>query len=392
MNKYLRIWHLLFFLPISLFSQNSLDNVLLQIEKNNTTLAALRLRVDADKLENKTGIYLQNPEFAFNYLWGNPSIIGNRTDISIVQTFDFPTVYSFKSQISEIKNQQVELEYQSQRKSVLLEARLICCDLIYLNAMKSEFSKRLINAQSIANSYKSKFDVGEANILEYNKSKLYLLNLNKEVNMLDIQRDVLLGDLCRLNGGLPIDYLEAKLPIADFPFDFEQWYKLAELSNPLFVWLIKEVEKNKKQISLTTAMSYPKIHAGFMSESVTGQQFQGVTVGLSIPLWENKNSIKLAKANYVALESLIMDKKMQFYNNLKTLHAKTVSLQKTVNDYRTMLQTMDNSVLLKVALEKGEISIIQYIMELTLYYESVNKMLEMEKEMNKSIAILNQYK
>ena len=66
----------------SLFSQNVIDNVLIEIEKNNTTLSALKLRVEADKVGNKTGIYIQNPEFEFNYLWGNPSVVGNRLDIN----------------------------------------------------------------------------------------------------------------------------------------------------------------------------------------------------------------------------------------------------------------------------------------------------------------------
>ena len=144
----------------SLFSQNKIDDVLLEIDKNNTSLSALRSRVEADKIGNKTGIYLQNPELEFNYLWGNPSAIGNRTDFSLKQSFDFPTAYGYKNQISEMRNEQVDLEYQKQRKSLLLESRLICYDLVYTNALISELSKRLDHAQSIANNYKAKFDVG----------------------------------------------------------------------------------------------------------------------------------------------------------------------------------------------------------------------------------------
>ena len=87
----------------------------MEIEKNNTTLSALRKNTEAEKVGNKTGIYLQNPEVEFHYLWGNPSVLGNRTDISIKQTFDFPTAYRYKSQISNARNDQVELEYQKQQ-------------------------------------------------------------------------------------------------------------------------------------------------------------------------------------------------------------------------------------------------------------------------------------
>ena len=44
-----------------------------------------------------------------------------------------------------------------------------------------------------------------------------------------------------------------------------------------------------------------------------------------------------------------------------------------------------------MALDKGEISLIDYILELSIYYESVNKLLEQEKYLNKILAKLNQY-
>ena len=164
-------------LGTGLFAQNSVDKILSEVEKNNTSLSALRKSLDAEKIGNKTGIYVQNPEFEFHYLWGSNDEIGNRTDFSITQSLDFPTAYSYKKQISNIRNEQVEVEYQKEKQDVLLETRLLCYDLIYTNALMAELSKRLAHAQSIADSYKAKFDIGEANILEYNKAQLNFLNI-----------------------------------------------------------------------------------------------------------------------------------------------------------------------------------------------------------------------
>lgn len=373
-----------------LFSQNTIESVLNKIEKNNTTLMALQKRAEAVQIENKTDIYLQNPEVEFSYLWGN-DIIGNRKDFSVTQTFDFPTAYKYKNEISDIKNEQVELEYLKQRKDLLLEVRLTSYDLVYTNALLSELSKRLIHAQSIASSYKSKFDVGETNILEYNKSQLNLLNLSKEIESLNIKRDALLGELIRLNGGIPIEFALSEFPATTIPADFEKWYAQAEQSNPLLNWLKMEMEATEKQIGLNRAMSLPKLQAGYMSENVIGQDFQGITIGLSIPLWENKNKVKYAEANAIAIKNRASDQKIQFYNRLKLLHAKAIRLQNNANDYKSRLKTFDSSELLKKALDKGEITLIDYIIELSIYYESVNKLLQSELEMNKTLAELNQY-
>lgn len=391
MNKYLIIGLILFALPLGLSAQKSVDDILIQIEKNNTTLSALRKSIDAQKVGNKTGIFLQNPEVEFNYLWGNPSSIGNRTDFSIRQSFDFPTAYKFKNQISNSKNEQTELEYRKQQKELLLQARNICIDLIYTNALKLEYGKRLNHAQNIAKSYKSKFDAGDTNVLEYNKAQLNLLNLSNKMELLEIDRTALLSELIRLNGGLVIDFAESEFQSAIIPVDFEQWYTQAEQSNPILNWLKKEIEISNKQVSLNKALALPKFQAGYMSETVVGQQFRGISVGLSIPLWENKNTVKYAKANTIALESIAADNKVQLYNQLKTLHSKAISLQSNVTEYRSKLQSFNSSDLLKKALDKGEISLIDYIMELSIYYENVNKMLDLDRDMNKAVAELNRY-
>ncbi len=374
-----------------LFAQNGIDEVLSDIEKNNLTLAALRKQVEAQKIENKTGIYLRNPELEFNYLWGNPSEVGSRTDISITQSFDFPTAYFHKKQIVNARNDQIELDYQKQKKAILLQSRLICIELIYSNAMKSEFNKRLHNAQIIADAYKAKFDKGEINIIEFNKAQLNHLNIRKEVEILEIERNAILSSLTLLNGGINIQLNDYIFQSPEIPADFEQWYLVAEQKNPLLNWLKQEIEINHQQEKLNFAMSLPKMYTGYMSEKIIGQHYQGVTVGISIPLWENKNTVKYAKAQTTALQNIESDNKLSFYHQLKNQHAKVIGLQLTVYDYRDAMKIYDNSVYVKKALDKGEISLTDYMLELSFYYSSVDKLLEAELEMNKSIAELNQY-
>ena len=374
-----------------LFSQNNIDKILTEVEVNNTSLSVLRKSAEAEIIGNKTGTYLQNPEVEFNYLWSDPIVIGNRTDVNISQSFDFPTAYLFKNQISNIKNEQIDLEYDKQLKALLLQARLVCNDLVYTNALMSELSKRLIHAQNIADSHKSKYDVGDTNILEYNKAQLNSLNISKELESIEIERNSLLSELTILNGGIAIDFTDRTFQSPIIPNDFEQWYVSVEQNNPILSWLMKEMEIDKKKEKLNRAMSLPKLQAGFMSEKIVGEQFQGVTIGLSIPLWENKNTVKYAKANMLALESMANDNRIQIYNRLRALHAKSIMLSENVNDYRFNLLLYDNSELVKKALDKGEITLVDYIIELSIYYKSVNNLLELELELNNALAELNQY-
>ena len=371
-------------------SQN-IENIVSQIQANNLTLKALRQQKTADSTGNRTDIFLQNPDVGINYLFGNPSSIGNRTDFSVIQNFEFPTVYVYRNQISTLKNVQADFQYEQELKNVIYETKLICNDLIYYNAMINEYSKRLTAAEKIANSYKLKFEIGEANILEYNKAELNKLNVNKRLEELKIEKTALTNQLISLNGNISITFNDTAFSEILLPTDFEQWYTEAEERNPTLNWLESEIELSEKQQQLYSAMSLPHFSAGYMSELTDGQDYQGITLGFSIPLWENKNKIKYSKLNTEAAINFQEASKQQHYNNLKILYQKAQSLQKNVLLYKQNLQTFNNSELLYKALETGEIDLINYITELTFYYESVTNLLEMERELNKVICELFQY-
>jgi len=374
----------------NLLSQD-IETILAGVEKNNSTLIALRKSADAERIGNKTGLYLENPEFAFNYLWGSPESIGNRKDISLIQSFDFPSAYVYRNQISEYRNSQVELEYERQLISIMTQARLLCNELIYHNALTNELKQRIVNAQKIADSYRSKFEAGETGIIDFNKAQVYLLNIIKDAESVEIERIALLAELKSLNGGLPVEFNDSIFPVQALPDDFEQWYIDTEQNNPVLQWLKQEISISQKTEKLNTAMGLPRLQAGYMSEDVVGQQFRGISVGLSIPLLENKNAVKYAKARTFAVQSAESDNRLLFYNNLKSLHTKAVSLQNSLKDYRTNLQNFNNSALLQKALDNGELSLAEYYIELTVYYESFNRMLVMEKSLNETITELYRY-
>jgi len=367
------------------------DRVVAEVEKNNTGLTALRQKAEAQKLGIKTGIYLKNPEVGFNYLWGSPSLIGNRIDLSFDQTFDFPTAYRYKKDIAEGRNQQVDIDYQLSRLTLIQQVRQLCIDLAYTNSLQSEYTKRLEHAQSMVKSYQAKFDQGDAGILDLNKARLNLLSISKEAESNTIGYQSLLAELAGLNGGIPIQWSDGNYPSREIPVDFDQWYQKAESGNPMLTWLKKELEISKQQEKLQSALGLPKFSTGYLSEKIVGEHFQGVTLGMSLPLWENKNAVKQAKAQSLAVQDIERDRKLMFYNRLKSIHAKAVSLQKSVTDYRSTLQTVDNGSFLGKALEAGEITLIDYILELSLYYDSQTKLLTAERDLNRVVTELYQF-
>ncbi len=377
------------FASISLYAQNNVNSVLTTIEENNTTLKALRETAEAQKLGNRTGIYLANPEVGFNYLWGKPGDIGNRTDINVKQVFDIPTITGMKSKVANEQNNLIEWQYKSDRMNILLEAKQYCIELIYYNALKQELDIRLKHAETIAKGYKDRFDRGDANQLEYNKVQLNLAAVQGEISRVEVEQNALLSQLKRLNGGTSVTFEDNRYSEISLPLDFDQWFAQAAQKNPVLAYVEQEIELSKRQVSLSKAMGLPTFSAGYMSEKVVGQQFQGLTLGISIPLWENKNRVKQAKAAVSAAETRQTDSKQQFYSQLQILYNRTYGLKNTADKYRKSLLTLNSTDLLGKALNAGEISLLDYIVEIGLYYNTITQALEAERDYQKAFAELS---
>jgi len=383
---------LLFCLPLSwLKSQYALNSILESVEMNNTTLKAYREKAGADKIGNRTGINMANPEVEFGYLWGSPSEEGKRVDLSVTQSFDFPTAYRYKSQLAEGKNRQIDLVYDQQRREILHQARLICVEIAYQMKVNEQLVERRQRARQLSAAYDKRFELGDVDILERNKAKLDMLNMVKAVEMNEVDIVLQRDELKRLNAGQGFIVAILDYPGYDLPLNYEDWFERIKSNNPALLIAQQDIELNRKQEQLIKAMNLPKITAGYTSERVSGTTFQGVSVGISIPLWEGKNTVKHQKAQIIAAQVQYDDSRIQFQNTLKNQYEKAYKLSALLKEYKIILDATNNQELLKKALDKGQLSLINYLNELTIYYETVDKYLETERDYQLALAELQQW-
>lgn len=371
-----------------MYSQDNIDTILNQIEANNTTLDALRKTAEVEKLENKTGIYLSNPEVDFGYLWGKPDPIGNRVDFSAIQSFDIPTISGMRNRLADKQNISVELQFKVERMNILLEAKMLCLDLIYYNSLKRELETRILHAQNIADIYEIRLSKGDTNILDNNKAQLNLTTIKGEFSRIEIERNALLSELMRLNGGVELTITNDEYDPKLLPPNFNEWILQAEQMNPYLAYAKHEIEVNQALVSINRAGNLPSFTAGFISEKIAGEHFQGLQVGLTIPLWENKNRVAMAKASVSAAEARQNDGVQKFYNQIKVQYDRALGLNTIAQDYRTLLNNSRNAELLKKALDLGEISLLEYFTELTLFYNLVEVTLKAERDYQQAVALL----
>lgn len=369
-------------------AQQSISDVLSAIEQNNSTLRAARRTMDADRLDNQTDIFLSDPEVGVNYLWGSPSSIRNRTDFSVSQSFDIATLSGKKAKVAEQKNDMLQWQFQSERINILLEAKQYALDAIYYNAVLKQLHIRKAHAEGFVLNQKKMLDQGECNIIDYNNAVLAKVKMDADIQQTEVERDAVLAQLARLNGGKPVSITADEFEPVMLPADFDEWFALAESKNPALGYVKSEVELTKKQLALNKSLNLPSVSLGYMSESNAGEHFRGVSVGVSIPLWSNRNKVKQAKAAIEAAEAKKADAAHQFYGQLKALYTQVAGLQKTALAYRQTLPDAHNCEILEKALQAGTITQLEYIAQHSFYYESIDKALEAERNYQKAYAEL----
>ncbi len=384
MKKIIFALAVLFALP----AHAQIDNVLRQIEQNNTTLRALADQVRADKLANRTGISLPDPEVEFARLWGTPTTIGNRTDIAVTQGFDIATISGMKARQAQRRNDLIDLGFASERTNILLEAKQYLIELVYYNRLATELQTRLEHARTIADGYAGRLESGEGNRLEYNKAQLNLQAAQGESARCEVERTALLAELTRLNGGKAIIFAGTDFPAINLPSDFEAWYVEAERKSPVLEYVRQEVEANRCEVSLARVEGLPAFSVGYMRERTQGQHYGGVKVGVSIPLFSNRNYVRQARAAHSAAEVRELNAHVQFYGQLRNLYTRATGLGMTAADYRRAMTEFGNADLLQKALDAGEISLLNYIVEMGLYYDMINRSLEAERDFQLACAAL----
>ena len=373
--------------PIWLSAQ-SFPTVWRSVESNNLTLKAGRQQLEADRMENRVGLAPDDPEVEFAYLWGSGAAEGDRIDVSVTQSFDFPTTYVYRSRIANLQNEQLDLEYQHQRKALLLEAGELYYEILYQNVRIEDMEHCLKFLSDVSEVYKRKLDAGSINIFEYNKVRLAELNLGQEKSHAEAEREAMLLEMKRLNGGVPIDITETEFPEMPVPADFEVWYSEVSRKYPSLLLIDKKLEETKQQEKLQKSLWAPRFLAGYMREQVPSETFQGVKVGVSVPLWHNVNAVKQTKLRNSALTLLATDEQARAYNELKSHYLMLVDLQKQIAEYHRLLETVDAVQLLNTALESGQISMVEYLFESSVYHESHERFAELLRDAAEHYVVL----
>ena len=374
-------------------AQNSIDQVLKSIETNNKSLQANTKMTDAQKLEAQTGKFLANPSVEWEQMWGNRNNPGSEYTLTVKQSLDFPTTYSNKNKLANLKANTIGFQSAAYRQQLLLNAKQTCIEIIYLRKQKSLLDERLANAETMFALYKKRFESGDANQLELNKIQLELLNAQNQSRLNKAALTAAEEQLRNFNGGNPITFDATDYPTGEELINFDQLQAAFMEADPNLKRLTGDQEIANREVKLSRSLTLPKFDVGYKRNAAKDHvASNGFMVGVSIPLFENKNTVKKAKAQAEFATASLEDNRLNLKTNLQQLYQQAEALQISRADYAKVLEQQRNIELLNKALNAGQLSVIDYFTELTTIYDSHQSYLDVEKEYHSILAQLYQYK
>jgi outer membrane protein TolC len=378
MNKTL---YLILFIMISRvgYSQGP-DSLLSSIEVNNPMIKASLKWLESEEYRAKTGIYPDNPDISYNYLWGNTDATGNQQELEITQKFRFPGYYFARSSMQKMEFGHSEVMVEKVIDEVLFKAQNEIITLTWLTKKEIALSRKLKESSDLLALMQQGYERKEFSKPALDKVRIY--HLNNQTEMARLKSEVLVHNeiLQQLNGGIPVNFIfdDYAIPVILPPLDSLQ-LKLMEFNPDIRIANLNK-DLSGEKIKVENMNRLPVFEAGYKGETVLNQRLQGIHAGISIPLWENKNKVKQAKIeenwtqlNYDQVVSEIISGFKAAYSNAQAVLQNYLNIKEIAAD-----PSLSESTFL--LLKAGEISFPEYLSEVQLIFENQLNFLEVERD------------
>lgn len=387
MKRYL-IATIVAFSTYSIAFADNIGDVLKQVASNNLTLQALVHDNQADVLDIKASNSIGGPSVEYSPFFTKGYSGVAESELVVSQEIDFPTKYAARNKQAKMQNIVGEQLLIKQRRDILLQAQLLCIDLIRLNQTLSMLHERLANSETLLQMYKKRMDAGDANALELNKVKLDCMEVRTLVNEAQGERTSLLQQLRQLNGGKPIDVIDTVLPEYPQITNFESYRALALASDADVAVAQTALRSADMNLKLQKNEWLPNISFGYRRNTEQGEGINGFLVGVSFPLYSNSNNVKAARQRRESAELQVMQAQNEAEASMRTNYEQLQGLQQVI-DHSDVKLLQESLTLFAKALQHGEITALVYYVEINSIYEKLQRHIDLHCQSVKLLAELH---
>ena len=304
----------------------AIDEVLRNIERNNKELQASAKDAEAARMEVQTQNNLEDPSVEYSPFYTKGISGMSSSELVVSQSFDFPTLYAARHSSGKLQKEVVDRQYQVERRELLLSAKNLCLDLIMLNKQQAMLSLRKKNAGDLLTLFDERLKQGDAGVLDINKIKMELMNVQTEVAQNNAAHRTALQKLLAMNGNLPIEFSASEYPQSKAPAGYDELYDEVVATDATLQMADASARAAEKNVSVQRQNWLPKLEVGYRRNTSIDEKSNGFLIGGSLPLFSNRKKNKIARAQAVSARLRLDDVRLQTeadvqsrYNELRQL-------------------------------------------------------------------------
>lgn len=366
--KHSPVFHLIialfFFLSSSVtLAGKTLDQTSLEILGKSLYFKAKDLSFEKDSLEFNTSYNLPDPELSGEYLFA-PESSDNRWAAELSWGLEWPGVYDARKKEALEKIEAARKNLEREKAERLVEIKQYLLDYILAQKKLEILDKMLLDLDSINNLARQYVEKGIITNLDLYKIRLELANIKGMKAMVLNDRADAVNFLSGIYGKdcqMLLNSMECEFPEISVP-TLEEMKSV--VSNSLAIEAVASDSKIATRAKKVAAMeALPSISLGYKHAFEEDTHFNGVLMGVSIPLFSSKGKQKAAKAaileSELKTEALENELNSKVEQSLRQLNV----LKNQLNEIELLVETTDYHTLLLKAYENGLISLLDYLSE-----------------------------
>lgn len=362
-----------------------IGDILRSIEQNNKELQAQQQMTEAAKMEVQTQNSLSDPTVEYSPFFAKEVDGVASSELVVSQEFDFPTLYAARRQSGKLQQEVLDKQLLAVRRTILLNAKNLCLDLIRLNQERALLEERRKNADELLALFEKRLTEGDAGILEVNKIKMERMNVQTEVTQNNAAHRTALQSLLAMNGNLPLEFTADTYPRIEGIKDYNALYDEMMLTDADLLASDAAARAAAKEVNVNKQSWLPKLSVGYRRNTSVGEKSNGFLIGGSIPIFSNRKKVKIARAQEVGARLQLDNTRLQVEAAVQSRFNEVQQLQEAMKAYDMPLmhQTLD---MLKQAVMAGQLSIIEYYVEVDGVYQNMQTYMQIENQYQKLMA------
>ncbi len=378
----------------------TLDNAILSALKNNFELQSKQLKVESSSILKKSTFEL--PKTSLNFQIGQYNSINRDKAFQVSQNIPFPTYYSAKSSLYKAELKASEFSQEASVNEIKAQVKSYYYQIEYLQNAKIQLLRLDSLYISFVEASAIRYKTGETNLLEKvtaetQRGQIIQLIKQNEADLLmayaTLKSFINSGD----------DFVIAE-NLTFQPIKLSSSLDTSLISNnPSLKYLYQQAiiaEQNKK---VETASTLPDLTVGYFNQSLIGTQvingsevyfdgskrFQGVNIGIGIPLTFFSNSAKIKSLSYQqqSLQKEADNNKLILKTQMENAFQQYNQNLSQYNYYKSIaLPNVDVIIsTANVGYKSGEIGYVEYLQALKTATDVQLNYIQSVNELNQSI-------